>query len=135
MKAVSSTVLLNLLRFHSPLSWIAAFPFTLVWMFDRCDNHHNTSSVHCWTTVFALPYSQHPFRHAVNWMRSSTLVWLQTQLRKMFFFCLINTCPLWKEERRRGFLLADPFTIDEWREFYCLHEDSCCCLKKLRGLW
>ena len=41
------TALLNLFRFHSPLTSIAAFPFTVLRMHDRCDNKHGTSNVAC----------------------------------------------------------------------------------------
>jgi len=42
---------------------------------------------------------------------------------------------MWKEERRRGFLLAESFTTDEWRKFCCLHRYSCCCLKNCGDLF
>jgi len=34
-----------------------------------------------------------------------------------------------KREGRRDSSLAESFTTDEWREFYCLHNYSCCCFK------
>ena len=41
-----STVLLNLLRFRSPLPSIAALLFIPLWMHGRYDNNHDTPNVH-----------------------------------------------------------------------------------------
>ena len=90
------TVLLNLLRFRSPLPSIAAFPFALLWMHGRRDSNHSTSNVHCYTTLFALLYQQRAFRHATNWLRSSNVVCLQ--FRKMFFR-FISTCTIFSASR------------------------------------
>ena len=89
--------------------------------------------VHCWTTVFAVLYPQHAFLHATNWLRYSNMVWLQTQLHKMFFF--VTSAHALFEEEIRGFLRAESFTADEWREFHCLLKYSCCCLKNCGAFW
>jgi len=115
----NKAVLLNLFRFRSLLPSIAAFPFSLLWMCGRCDNNHNIVARMLIVRPRYLIYSQHAFRRAANWLRSSNLVWLQTQLRKMFF-CLISTRAIWTKERRSS-LVEESFATDEWREFYCLH--------------
>jgi len=48
---IYSAVLLNLFWFRSPLSSIAAFPFTFLWMYGWCGNNHSTSSALLHNTI------------------------------------------------------------------------------------
>ena len=62
-------------------------------------------------------------------------IWFITDSVSQIFFRFISTCAILKDERRRGFLLADSFTTVQWREFYCLHKCSCCCLKNCEDVF
>ena len=63
---------------------------------------------------------------AANWLRSSSMVWLQTRLRKTFCFISSAHAPF---EEKRSFSLADSIPMDEWKEFHSMHKYSSCCLK------
>ena len=48
----------------------------------------------------AVLYPQNAFRHAANWLRSSNMVWLQTHLRRVFFF--VSSWHALFEKRKEG---------------------------------
>jgi len=53
----------------------------------------------------------------------------------MFFFVSSAYALFEKRKKEAGFVLAEPFATDEWKEFYCLHKYSCWCLKKCEALF
>ena len=125
----------DLFRFHSPLTSIAAFPFTLLWKYGRCDNNHSTLNVYWCTTVFGIDFI-HSMLSVMQQIGYDLSVLFDYRLSfAKCFFHFISTSAIWKVERRWGFSLAEGYTTNEWRGFNCLHKYVCCCLKNCEHLF
>ena len=119
------------IRFRLPLPSIATSPFILLWADGAIFMVHRAFMV----KPRYLLYIIRIMLFSMQQIGYDLQIWFITDSVSQIFFRFISTCAILKDERRRGFLLADSFTTVQWREFYCLHKCSCCCLKNCEDVF
>ena len=130
--AFSTSVLLNLFRFHSPLPSIAAFSFTLLWIYDWCDNNHNTSSCSLLDHSICCTLSTACFPPCNKLATIFKYGLITDSASQNVFFRYISSCAIWRGNKG---IFTSRVIYGWWMEGISLFaEIFVLLLEKLRGV-